>query len=1249
MKFLTIAFFLFGIVFAQKENTIKILVLDTKTPSGELNSTNNWILGVSDWLGTQEYVKSKFLPNTLNNKHDKIMVETPCNEFSCAVEEGTSFGAEWVVVTGVEKKSGGYLMSAQVVDVNQKTSIRDYRFSITRSTRELATRFLELQDSLKVLIAQKVDSERNQVDQSKFTVIKSQELTGVFTKKDSPYLLNHSAIVPSGEAWIIEPGVKIYINNHDANINIFGKWFINGTIEEPVEFLSAKKYPQAGDWQRIIVKSTSKAVLSNLIIKHSNYGLNIINSSAQLSNLSIKQNKIRGLYVVNSAVNLQDSKVEGGHEVGVEVSGYSKFKLIRTFIQYNQVGLSASKNSQVEFLSSRIERNNEGVVQTGEFKIKAANNRISYNNAGWVTSKEVFNKMLSNSMDSIQSGKGESAFLNTLGVKNNSRNLKWVNADLIKKQISNALVSEMSIVKPSIVLPGLNLNTDLEIAKDDESNKEPLSMLGNFRIGSEYGKVLTRRHVERIPYNEEINYGERYTNDYRVDDWIHSLSVFSVAQWNDKSIEVNLDAQYDDWAELQLNPWSVYYKDSHNEAWVGNLNESGPSLAISGLGILGAKYKIRSDGFSDLKPLLAISAAWGEEVRPLDISDKNLEIFGETIDEGNSIPQRLTGVFDVNWNPSKDQSVHSGFIWSKEHKTDLPFFRMDLDPDAETRDPMLDGQSFFTQWEGLFFKQNLSLSAQGVWGSADSSLINKQKAINGFISNYNITSEADTLRSLYLLSGKPNANIFESLLPSNINLSGEEALAEIDSIKASIQSKSESEKFVGFKTDPDYLAFELKGEYYLKNGSIGASFEYIGSDIYSPGASGLLNNSRSYNAFWQQSIGLDYDLSIDYSLNIENVNQGDRFDFFGVEKGNVLGLSDSDFGPLFVEEFGIETRYLHSVSIDQNYRFLEQFEFEVGYELSWWHQFNSAFLEKDTTDEAGIYTDPYFNTSNDELIKVYYGDDHNVDASKWSEYIDAPDSLAFKLQEKELSHEINVGLTWSPSNNLSIRIGAEWEGVFDYSIWHKSSTSYKTLKLEGETYENLGYGLGLLASNYINCPVEINYSNDFISQSLGAAVSRQSYRYLNQDVYEWNIDLNSGFEWINNRLETNFGIGVRNEISKYDDENFYLEGTDGTLFYFFDKTYESDSTVVVNPVQRASSESSEVDGSTEAEEYVLKRNTFRTRETQFDPYFEFDVRWTQTKRLSFEGMFNLYRFERPENMDEENVDWTAGIYMQYSF
>ncbi len=64
---------------------------------------------------------------------------------------------------------------------------------------------------------------------------------------------------------------------------------------------------------------------------------------------------------------------------------------------------------------------------------------------------------------------------------------------------------------------------------------------------------------------------------------------------------------------------------------------------------------------------------------------------------------------------------------------------------------------------------------------------------------------------------------------------------------------------------------------------------------------------------------------------------------------------------------------------------------------------------------------------------------------------------------------------------------------------------------------------------------------------------------------------------------------------------------------------------------------------------VLKRNTFRTRETQFDPYFEFDVRWTQTKRLSFEGMFNLYRFERPENIDEENVDWTAGIYMQYSF
>lgn len=141
--------------------------------------------------------------------------------------------------------------------------------------------------------------------------------TRTFTS-DKPYLIYDWVVVDSAETLTIEPGAKLHFHK-DASLIVFGSLKVEGSLEEPVVFMSDRLdewyQDKSGQWGYIqLMPDSREHSIENAIIKNSTMGL-VVDSVGYkpddpplyLHNVTIEHIASQGLVAQNSAIEASNS------------------------------------------------------------------------------------------------------------------------------------------------------------------------------------------------------------------------------------------------------------------------------------------------------------------------------------------------------------------------------------------------------------------------------------------------------------------------------------------------------------------------------------------------------------------------------------------------------------------------------------------------------------------------------------------------------------------------------------------------------------------------------------------------------------------------------------------------------------------------------------------------------------------------------------------------------------------------------
>jgi hypothetical protein len=186
------------------------------------------------------------------------------------------------------------------------------------------------------------------IDTSNAASLKLQANT---TVESSSIYITCDTQVESGDTLTIAGDSEFYISPLDSNntlldslkveFEVYGRLVINGDNGDPVEFKSYATNPEPGDWVGIrIIGTNASASLSYCNISHAYHGIKSYNP-IQLSNCSIMNSEVHGIFVQGSSANgteINSCSVNNNGSVGIMISECSNvdvdcvFRRSRTLI-----------------------------------------------------------------------------------------------------------------------------------------------------------------------------------------------------------------------------------------------------------------------------------------------------------------------------------------------------------------------------------------------------------------------------------------------------------------------------------------------------------------------------------------------------------------------------------------------------------------------------------------------------------------------------------------------------------------------------------------------------------------------------------------------------------------------------------------------------------------------------------------------------------------------------------------------------
>ena len=135
----------------------------------------------------------------------------------------------------------------------------------------------------------------------------------------------------------------------------------------------------------------------------------------------------------------------------------------------------------------------------------------------------------------------------------------------------------------------------------------------------------------------------------------------------------------------------------------------------------------------------------------------------------------------------------------------------------------------------------------------------------------------------------------------------------------------------------EHLAFS--GAYQWSNSKtfVEGFFRYVGSEYYSAGSDGLLQNTRMIGGNLKHKVYEFWDLGFGYTMNVENAaGQGDDYNVFGLGEGTQLGLTGAESGWLKEhEQDPVRTLYIHDGYLKSDFKLNEKMGLSFKYSFNY--------------------------------------------------------------------------------------------------------------------------------------------------------------------------------------------------------------------------------------------------------------------------------------------------------------------------
>lgn len=168
------------------------------------------------------------------------------------------------------------------------------------------------------------------------------------------------------------PGTKVYFHSN-ASLTVNGIMNVNGTLGNEVRFRSDRHDERSDSlpnmWGKIKIKSPNLSDTSNInyaIIKGGNIGLEVENSTLNISNTKILNNDYIGLYAIRSTVTGKNLVINNSDLTALGIEGGSYDFRHCTFGNYHDIGQGAGGNYSL-ILSNTDSNNSSAPIISAKF------------------------------------------------------------------------------------------------------------------------------------------------------------------------------------------------------------------------------------------------------------------------------------------------------------------------------------------------------------------------------------------------------------------------------------------------------------------------------------------------------------------------------------------------------------------------------------------------------------------------------------------------------------------------------------------------------------------------------------------------------------------------------------------------------------------------------------------------------------------------------------------------------------------
>jgi hypothetical protein len=181
--------------------------------------------------------------------------------------------------------------------------------------------------------------------------IVSGNVTGVWTRARSPYLLNADTVVPAGGSLRIEPGVVVTVEGLTTELFVSGALMADGTNGAPIRFTSTSTNKVSPQWGALVIQDSSddaQTRLVNCTVEYGGYSrqatLEIHSASPRLEGVTARGSSTNGLYLNDSAARLTNCVFSGNANSAIAMNVASFPSLRGNFASrngFNGIGVSA--------------------------------------------------------------------------------------------------------------------------------------------------------------------------------------------------------------------------------------------------------------------------------------------------------------------------------------------------------------------------------------------------------------------------------------------------------------------------------------------------------------------------------------------------------------------------------------------------------------------------------------------------------------------------------------------------------------------------------------------------------------------------------------------------------------------------------------------------------------------------------------------------------------------------------------------